>query len=212
LTGDDRLAQARLMLKLAQVQGWLDRYSNALRWITRALRILDGAEDPEAQRQRAQLLSWYARFCQQQGHHERAISWCRRAIPQAELAGEKDALTNALGVLDWAQMDLGRLESPTNWRRGLALSEEIGDLQGRPRCSTPWGCSPTSRAGGTRRSSSTAGARESATRREPGAVRLLREQCRRDRPRPGRIEEAEHHFESVSGPFEPPAFGRVPPT
>jgi tetratricopeptide (TPR) repeat protein len=117
LTGDDRQAQARLMLKLAQVQGWLDRYSNALRWITRALRILDGAEDPEAQRQRAQLLSWYARFCQQQGHHERAISWCRRAIPQAELAGEKDALTNALGVLDWAQMDLGRLESPTNWRR-----------------------------------------------------------------------------------------------
>ena len=131
LTGDDRLAQARLMLKLAQVQGWLDRYRNALRWITRALRILDGAEDPEAQRQRAQLLSWYARFCQQQGHHERAISWCRRAIPQAELAGEKDALANALGVLDWAQMDLGRLESPTNWTRGLALSEEIGDLQGQ---------------------------------------------------------------------------------
>ncbi len=130
-TGDDQLAQARLMLKLAQAQGWLDRYSNALRWITRALRILDGAEDPEAQRQRAQLLSWYARFCQEQGHHERAISWCHRAIPQAELADEKDALTNALGVLDWAQMDLGRLESPTNWRRGLALSEQIGDLQGQ---------------------------------------------------------------------------------
>ncbi len=55
------------MLKLAQAQGWLDRYSNALRWITRALRILDGAEDPEAQRQRAQLLAWYGRFCQDRG-------------------------------------------------------------------------------------------------------------------------------------------------
>ena len=31
----DPLAEARLMLKLSRIQGWLDRYSNALRWITR---------------------------------------------------------------------------------------------------------------------------------------------------------------------------------
>ena len=45
LVRDDRLADARLMLKLARAQGWLDRYSNALRWITRALHILDDAEE-----------------------------------------------------------------------------------------------------------------------------------------------------------------------
>jgi class 3 adenylate cyclase/tetratricopeptide (TPR) repeat protein len=131
LIGDDHLAQARLMIKLSQVQGWLDRYSNALRWLTRALRILEGNEDPEAQRQRAQVLAWYARFCQEQGHHTRAIAWAKRAIAQAELADEKEALSNALGVLDWARMDLGVLEEPANWRRGLALTEEIGDLQGQ---------------------------------------------------------------------------------
>ena len=32
------------MLKLAQVQGWLDRYATALRWITKALGLIDGAD------------------------------------------------------------------------------------------------------------------------------------------------------------------------
>jgi tetratricopeptide (TPR) repeat protein len=45
--------------------------------------------------------------------------------------GEKDALANAYGVLDWAQMDLGTLEQPSNWRRGLELFEELGDLRGQ---------------------------------------------------------------------------------
>ncbi len=129
----DPLADARLMLKLSRIQGWLDRYANALRWITRALRRLEGDESPEAQRQRAQLLAWYGRFCQEQGHHRRAITWCTRAVEQAELADEKDALANALAVLDWAHMELGTLEEPTNWTRGLALMEELGDLQGQGR-------------------------------------------------------------------------------
>ena len=127
------LANARLMLKLARVQGWLDRYSTSLRWITRALRTLEGSEDLEAQRQRAQLLAWYGRFAGEQGHHARAITWCERAVAQAEQVGEKEALANALSVLDWAQMDLGRLEYPANSERALALMEDLGDLQGQGR-------------------------------------------------------------------------------
>ena len=57
----------------------------------------------------------------------------RRAVAQAEAAGEKEALANALSVLDWAQMDLGRLEYPTNSERALALIEDLGDLQGQGR-------------------------------------------------------------------------------
>ncbi len=41
LIGDDTVSEARLMLKLARVQGWLDRYGNALRWISRGLRVLE---------------------------------------------------------------------------------------------------------------------------------------------------------------------------
>ncbi|MGO9333000.1 MAG: adenylate/guanylate cyclase domain-containing protein [Acidimicrobiales bacterium] len=199
LTGDDRLAQARLMLKLARVQGWLDRYSNALRWITRALKILDGAEDPEAQRQRAQLLSWYARFCQEQGHHERAISWCLRAVPQAELADEKDALVNALGVLDWAKMELGQLESPTNWRRGLALSEEIGDLQGQATMLNSLGMFAYFR-GRWNEALELYGQAQERARRVGNLVQLAfyENNVAEIALDQGRIEEAEHLFESVS--------------
>ena len=134
LVRDDRLADARLMLKLARAQGWLDRYSNALRWITRALHTLDDAEDDlPVQRQRAQLLAWYGWFCGEQGHHARAMTWCSRAIAQAEQAGDKEALANALIVLDWARMELGTLEDPTNTERALALMEELGDLGGQAR-------------------------------------------------------------------------------
>ena len=134
LVRNDRLADARLMLKLARAKGWLDRYSNALSWITRALHVLDGVEeDLEVQRQRARLLAWYGRFCAEEGKHRRAIPWCTRAIAQAERAGDKEALANALSTLDWAQMELGTLESPKNTERALALMEDLGDLDGQAR-------------------------------------------------------------------------------
>jgi tetratricopeptide (TPR) repeat protein len=52
-------------------------------------------------------------------------------VAEAQAAGERDALANALKVLDWANMDLGRLEQPRNWTRALELFEELGDLTGQ---------------------------------------------------------------------------------
>lgn len=127
----DPEAEARLLLKLARVMGWTDRYAAALRWITRGLRTIEGRAGRDAAAQRAQLLAWYGRFCQEAGHHARAITWCRAAVAEAEQAGERDALANALKVLDWANMDLGRLEDPVHWRRALALFEELEDLTGQ---------------------------------------------------------------------------------
>ena len=40
-------------------------------------------------------------------------------------------MANALKVLDWASMDLGRLQRPDNWYRALHLFEELGDLTGQ---------------------------------------------------------------------------------
>ena len=48
LVRDDPVAEARLVLKLARVQGWSDRYATALRWITRGLHLLDGVEGHDA--------------------------------------------------------------------------------------------------------------------------------------------------------------------
>ena len=61
--------QARLVLKLARVMGWLDRYSAALRWITTGPRPSRGCPARGRCAQRAQLLAWYGRFCQEEGHH-----------------------------------------------------------------------------------------------------------------------------------------------
>ncbi len=118
------------MLKLARVQGWLDRYGNALRWISRGLRVLEGSTEPDADRQRAELMAWYGRFCQEQGHHRRAVRWCTQAVEGAESVGDKAVLADALRVMDWAAMDLGKLDRSDNLERALALFEELGDLPG----------------------------------------------------------------------------------
>jgi class 3 adenylate cyclase/tetratricopeptide (TPR) repeat protein len=128
---DDAVAAARLMLKLARVQGWLDRYTNAMRWITKGLRVLDQVDGEAAARQRAELLSWYGRFCQEAGHQSRAITWCTRAVEQAEAAGEQVALAEALRVIDWAQEKLGKLDEPVNSERALAIYQSLDDLAGQ---------------------------------------------------------------------------------
>ena len=130
LIGEHKVSQARLMLKLARVQGWLDRYGNALRWISRGLRVLEGSTGLDADRQRAELMAWYGRFCQEQGNHHRAIRWCTLAVEAAESVGDKAVLADALRVMDWAAMDLGTLHRPDNLERALALFEELGDLVG----------------------------------------------------------------------------------
>ncbi|MGD0310963.1 MAG: adenylate/guanylate cyclase domain-containing protein [Acidimicrobiales bacterium] len=131
LIDHDAVATARLMLKLAQIQGWMDRYPTALRWITKGLRTLEGAEGDAATRQRAELLSWYGRFCQEAGQHARAIKWCSLAIEEAEAAGEQLALAESLRVIDWAMDELGRLEEPVNSERALAIFESLEDLTGQ---------------------------------------------------------------------------------
>ena len=127
----DAVVEARLMLKLAQVQGWLDRYTSAMRWITKGLRVLDQVDGEDAARQRAELLSWYGRFCQEAGHQSRAITWCTRAVEQAETAGQLVALAEALRVIDWAKEKLGKLDEPVNSERALAIYQSLDDLDGQ---------------------------------------------------------------------------------
>ena len=131
LIGDDVVGQARLLLKLARVEGWLDRYTNALRWIRRGIGILGEIDGVDANRQRAELFGWYGRFCQEGGKHRQAIKWCTQAVEQAEAVGDKETTADALRIIDWAKMDLGQLEEPVNWERALALFEEVGDLPGQ---------------------------------------------------------------------------------
>ena len=131
LLAGERVAEARLMLK----QGWIrdrsGRFTDALRWIGRGLRLLNGATEQDAVRQRAQLTVWYAAVRQAQGRHREAIRSCRRAIEEAEAAGERQALAHAYYLLDWALMDIGRSEAAGYSEAALAIYRELGDLAGQ---------------------------------------------------------------------------------
>jgi class 3 adenylate cyclase/predicted ATPase len=125
--GDD-LSEARILLKQAMVQSWLERIPDAVSSLHAGLDLLGIDAGAEAQRLRAQLMAWYGHFSQKQGRHEEAIDWSRRAIEVAEIAGEKDALAHAYKVLDWTYADMGEPENAIYSERALALYEELDDL------------------------------------------------------------------------------------
>ena len=124
----DPIAGARLLIKQVRIAERLGRFAEALRWITRGRRFLEGIEGREAARQRAQLSAWYAAMRQAQGHHNDAISWCRRAIAEAEEAGDRDALAHAYVILDWAHVTLGRTGQEICSTKALEIYEELGDV------------------------------------------------------------------------------------
>jgi len=131
LIGSDPVADARLILKIAGVRAWLDRYSQALRWVTRGLRALEDVDTEDAAKQRAELLVWRARFLQEEGRYAQAIRWCRAAVEEASRAGNMKALAYAYRLLDWAYVDLGRPAEATHSEKALGIYEELEDLGGK---------------------------------------------------------------------------------
>lgn len=131
LLPEDPVDEARLMLKQAREHGWLSKYSQALRWIRRGLKLLEDVDGAAATAQRAQLTVWYGRFCEEEGRHRLALRWCRRAIDLAEAAGDREALAHAYRIVDRAYANLGRIDEATYSHAALELYTELGDLRGQ---------------------------------------------------------------------------------
>jgi tetratricopeptide (TPR) repeat protein len=74
------------------------------------------------------LAVWHAAVKQEQGRQADAIQLCYRAIEEAELAGDMDALAHSYYILDWALADLGRLEEAVHSQRALEIYRELGDV------------------------------------------------------------------------------------
>jgi class 3 adenylate cyclase/tetratricopeptide (TPR) repeat protein len=131
LTAGSPLAQARLFLKQAWMPERVGRHSEAIRWIRRGLKELDGIDGVEAGQRRAELLAWCAAVRQAQGRHREAVSWCESAIDEARQAGSPAAEAHALFILDWAWVCLDRWDRVTNSRRALQLYTDLGDMGGQ---------------------------------------------------------------------------------
>ncbi|MFL5791752.1 MAG: tetratricopeptide repeat protein [Actinomycetota bacterium] len=134
----DPIAEARTLFERSKVEDSLGRYSQALRWATRARTRLDGRPDAEAMRQRARIDAWYATILQSAGRLAEAIPWCRQAIEEAEKSGEPRALAQANFVLGWSDFVLGR-PGASHMAEALSIYEDLGDLAGQAHMSVNLG-------------------------------------------------------------------------
>jgi class 3 adenylate cyclase/tetratricopeptide (TPR) repeat protein len=124
----DALEEARLLQKQAMIPYRQVRYSQAMRCLNGALRMLEGVESAEAGAQRARLLGWCASVRQYQHRSEEAIQWSQRAIAEAERSDALDALAHAYFHLDWAYLTLGRSEEAVYSKRAIEIYEDLGYL------------------------------------------------------------------------------------
>ena len=131
IVNGDTVAGARLMLKQAGIRQASGRFADAIRWIRKAERTL--APDPtrEAAAQRAQAAVAFASVRKDQGRASDMIKLCLRAIPEAETAGDKDALAHAYTLLELAFVMLGQWEKAIYSGRALDLYADLGDLWGQ---------------------------------------------------------------------------------
>jgi class 3 adenylate cyclase/tetratricopeptide (TPR) repeat protein len=127
LVGDDPLVQARLCHRHAEVDDYTESVTNAVRWLKRGLRWLDGLTTDEATIWRARLRTFLAGVRVRQGRYAEAAALCRRTIPEAESVDELGALARACYTLDWALVELGRHDEATYSGRALEIYERLGD-------------------------------------------------------------------------------------
>jgi class 3 adenylate cyclase/tetratricopeptide (TPR) repeat protein len=127
---DDRIMLARVLLQRAWIEENLGRYPQALRWVTRGLKVIDGVDGAEAGGHRSRLLQFYATVLLAEGRPGPAARWARRAVEEARAAGDRAALARACDSVDWSNLSLGR-PSGEQWRVALEIYEELGDVGGQ---------------------------------------------------------------------------------
>jgi len=134
----DPLSETRLLLKRSKAEEKLGHYPQALAWVTRARRLLADVPGREATSRSAQLSAWYATVLQAEGRTTDALSWCERAVAEAEAAGDQEALAQAYNVLEWVDIMMGHSDG-RHLRKALAIYESMGDLAGQAKILTNLG-------------------------------------------------------------------------
>jgi class 3 adenylate cyclase/tetratricopeptide (TPR) repeat protein len=129
---DDPLRVAGLLKKEGWVRERSGRYSSALSWYTRALRLVDGRTDDGAARLHAQLTMSYGAARARQGRYTESLPYLHRAAAEADRLGDQPTLAHAYYLLDWALTDLGRAAEAEVYRgKALPIYERLGDLVGQ---------------------------------------------------------------------------------
>jgi len=131
LTADDLAGTVRLLLKQATIHQVTGRYPDALRWLRRTQRMIDDSSPSNGVALRAHVAVAVASVKKDQGRPREVISWCVRAVDEAQRADDKEALARAYVLLDTAYVAQGQWDKATHSRLALALYEELGSLWGQ---------------------------------------------------------------------------------
>ena len=128
---DDAVRLARLMMKRSLIEEKMGRLSQALAWLTRARRRLEGLTSTEALQVAAEVDARYASGLQAQGRNRDALRMARRAIEEGEAAGSARALGDAENMLAAALAILGQPGAVDHWQRALDHFERSDNLPGQ---------------------------------------------------------------------------------
>jgi class 3 adenylate cyclase/tetratricopeptide (TPR) repeat protein len=126
----DPLTTAELRSKLARARARMGSFGPAFREITIARREVGSTVVAEAKAVLARLSSLEAQLRQLQEHPHAAITIARRAVAEAEEAGEEVALARACQVLDASYNMVGRPGQAVFGARALEVYERHQDLGG----------------------------------------------------------------------------------
>jgi class 3 adenylate cyclase/tetratricopeptide (TPR) repeat protein len=118
--------EARLYMKEGVLRLRMGRYTEALRWHRRGLKV-DAATD-EAAAIRVELGLAYAGVRYYQGRYRDCVDWCRQMIPVALEIEDLAGLAHAYSLLHLAYTHLGSPERVAYRGLALPLYEKLGDL------------------------------------------------------------------------------------
>ena len=128
LVANDRLAEAGVLMKLAQLEEKLGNYKEALRWTDQARQALQAEPGTEAARQAARAGAWYATVLQAEGRTDDALEWAERALNEAEAVDDAEALGDAYFVKGWAYGELAKEGALALMERSLEAYRRSSNL------------------------------------------------------------------------------------
>ncbi|HUR76492.1 MAG TPA: adenylate/guanylate cyclase domain-containing protein, partial [Acidimicrobiales bacterium] len=125
LAGGDELRVARLCQLESLVAMNRGHETNAVRWVNKGLKLLDGASDAHGLRQRAELRSLRGEQLQRMGENRKALEWAELAIADAVASDNRAALARAYTVADLVLAKMGQSDNTDRLRRALDIWTEL---------------------------------------------------------------------------------------
>jgi tetratricopeptide (TPR) repeat protein len=129
--GPNRIRRAELALKTAIIRERTGQYAVALRWLSRALKELDGLESEAVTKLRGVIMCRYAWTRLFQGKPRQAISWATRAIGETTRANDKSTTAHCLEIIEYGGMGLGEISEESPALEALAIYEALEDVVGQ---------------------------------------------------------------------------------